>query len=112
MAKQKLSFDEALERINDQSGIRADDVQARALNRRVWVAEWHLPGCLSESFSVTTDKRNAIAIALEMASGEDGPPRGMASDLRRFGRSDRTAPDAWAKGAITTVSRQLLRDCF
>lgn len=112
MAKQKLSFDEALQAINDQTGIRADDVQACAMRRPVWVAEWHFPGCLSDSFRVTTDKRNAIAIALEIASGEAGPPRGMATDLRRFGRSERTAPDAWAKGAITTVSRQLLRDCF
>lgn len=106
----KLNFDEALEAIGDGRRISADEVQARALNRRVWIAEWHLPGCLSESFSVTTDKRNAIAIALEMASGADGPPRGMASDLRKHGRSDRTAPDAWARCAITTVSRGILAD--
>lgn len=36
MAKQKLSFDEALQAINDQTGIRADDVQARA--RRYWAS--------------------------------------------------------------------------
>lgn len=108
----KLNFYDALQRINDQYPVNRDEVQSRALQRHVWVAEWHLPGCLSESFSITTDKRNAIAIALEMASGENGPPRGMASDLRKHGRSDRTAPDAWARGAVTTVSRQLLRDCF
>lgn len=109
---QKFTFDEALEAIGDGRGISADEVQARALARKVWIAEWHIPGCLSESMNVTTDKRNAIAIALEMASGADGPPRGMATDLHKHGRSDRTAPDAWARCAITTVSRCTLRDCF
>jgi hypothetical protein len=34
----------------------------------------------------------------------------MLADLRRFGRSDRTAPDAWARGAITTIERRKLAD--
>lgn len=108
----KLNFDEALERIGDERRISADEVQARALRRVVWIAEWHIPGCLSESFSVCLTKREAIETALSMAEGADGPPSGMATDLRKHGRSDRTAPDAWARGAITTVSRCTLRDCF
>ena len=106
----KLTFDEALQRINDQCSVHADDVQARALRRRIWVAEWHLPGCLSESFSVCTTKSDAIECALSMAEGENGAPRGMRADLQRSGWSDRTAPDAWARGAITTIERRMLRD--
>jgi hypothetical protein len=106
----KLSFSEALERINDERPIRADDVQARALARKVWVAEWHFPGCLSESRTYSATKGDAIAAALDMASGQDGPPRGMRADLERFGRSARTAPNAWARGAITTIERVWLSD--
>jgi hypothetical protein len=102
----KLTFDEALERLNDQRSISRDDVQARALQRFVWIAEWHLPGCLSESFSVCLTKRDAIECALSMAEGHDGPPRGMRADLQRFGRSDRVHADAWARSAITTVERR------
>ena len=106
----KLTFDEALQRINDQMSVHSADVHARALQRRVLIAEWHLPGCLSESFAVCLTKSDAIESALSMAEGADGPPRGMRADLQRFGRSDRTAPDAWARGAITTVERRTLAD--
>ena len=106
----KLTFDEALQRINDQCSVHRNDVQARALRRRVWIAEWHLPGCLSESFSVCLTKSDAIESALSMAEGTEGPPRGMRADLQRYGRSDRTAPDAWARGAITTIERRMLAD--
>lgn len=106
----KLSFYEALQAINDGQSLNYQDVQARALRRMVWVAEWHLPGCLSESFSVCTTKRDAIECALSMAEGELGAPRGMRADLQRYGRSDRTAPDAWAHGAITTIERRTLAD--
>ena len=105
-----LSFDEALQRINDERSISPKDVRANALRRRVWVAEWHLLGCLSESRSVFTTKRDAIECALGMAEGEDGPPRGMRADLERNGRSYRTAPGTWVRGAITTVERHALRD--
>lgn len=106
----KLTFDEALQRINDQCSAHSADVQARALRRHVWIAEWHLPGCLSESFSVCLTKSDAIESALSMAEGAEGAPRGMRADLMRYGRSNRTAPDAWARGAITTIERRMLRD--
>ena len=108
----KLTFDEALERLNDQRTVDANDVQSRALQRFVWVAEWHLPGCLSESFSILTTKRDAINCALSMAAGSDGPPRGMRADLQRFGRSDRTHAEAYAPGAITTIERRRLSSLF
>ena len=106
----KLTFDEALQAINDERFVRSADVQARALQRRIWIAEWHLPGCLSESFSVCLTKSEAIQSALSMAEGADGAPRGMRADLQRSGWSDRVAPDAWARGAITTIERRALAD--
>jgi hypothetical protein len=106
----KLTFDEALQRIDDECSVHRNDVQARALRRGIWVAEWHLPGCLSESFSVCLTKSDAIESALSMAEGAEGAPRGMRADLQRYGRSDRTAPDAWARGAITTIARRALAD--
>ena len=108
----KLTFSEVLERLNDQRTVARDDVQARALQRKVWVAEWHLPGCLSESFSVCLTKRDAIECALSMAEDSEGPPRGMRADLQRFGKSDRTTPGAWAQGAITTIERRALWTLF
>jgi len=108
----KLSFIEALQAINDGQSVHSADVQARALRRMVWVAEWHLPGCLSESFSVCTTKRDAIDCALSMAEGAEGAPRGMRADLERFGRSDRTPPDGWASQAITTIEKRALFTLF
>lgn len=104
----KLDFYEALERINDQRSVDRDEVQSRALKRFVWVAEWHLPGCVSESFSVCLTKSEAIECALSMADS----PRGMRSDLVKHGRSDRVSPDAWARGAITTIERRQLWTLF
>ena len=109
MAK-KLTFDEAFELIIDERSIDASDVQARALSRYIWISEWHLPGCMSESRGYSLTKNDAIENCLSMASGADGPPRGMATDLRTYGRSDRTAPDAWARGAISTITRVTLRN--
>lgn len=106
----KLTFDEALERINDERSIDWRNVQARALSRYLWMSEWHLPGCMSESRGYSLTKEDAIENCLSMASGADGPPRGMLTDLRTNGRSDRTAPDAWARGAISTIERVQLRD--
>lgn len=110
MSKQKLTFDDALQLINEERSINYDDVQARALSQYLWVSEWHFPGCMSESRGYSLTKNDAIENCLSMASGADGPPRGMATDLRRYGRSDRTAPDAWARGAISTIERVQLRD--
>ena len=104
----KLSFSDALQRINDELPVHRNDVQAAALRRRIWIAEWHLPGCISESFSVCLTKSDAIECALSMAEGAEGAPRGMRADLIRYGRSDRVAPDAWARGAITTIERRTL----
>lgn len=106
----KLTFWEALQDLSEGLPVSASEVQARALHRRVWCAEWHLPGCISESWSIHSTKRDAIDAALSMAEGSDGPPRGMKSDLMRKGRSVRTSPDAWAREAITTIELRKLSE--
>lgn len=102
----KLTFDEALEAINSERYITRDDVQARALARVVWVAEWHVPGCMSESRSYSTTKAGAPEDALDMCCHV----RGARSDLIRYGRTDRVSPDAYVSMAITTMERCTLRD--
>ena len=106
----KMSYEMALDAINDGRLIRVADVQSRALKRRVWVAESHIPGCMSESQSYCRTKRDAINTALSMAEGEDGPPRGMRAELEKIGRSERTAPDDYVNCAITTVYALTLSD--
>ena len=106
----KLTFDEALQRIADQFSVNASDVRADALSRIVWIAEWHIPGCMSESMDVCTSKRDAIESALSMASDENGPPRGMLADLKRYGASGRVSAGAYASMATTTIQRCRLRD--
>jgi len=102
----KLTFDEALDAISDERSIDANEVQARALQRTIWVAEWHIPGCLSESFSVCLTRADAIRQALEFC----GHVRGAKSDLQRYGRTDRVSPDAYVRMAITTVEKRTLGD--
>ena len=102
----KLTFDEALESIGDDRSVDSDQVQARALNRRVWIAEWHVPGCTSESQGIYLTRRDAIEGALDMC----GNVRGAATDLRRYGRTDRVSEDAYVGRAITTVQKHQLAD--
>jgi len=104
----KLDFNEALQTIADERRVSSDDIQARALRRYVWVAEWHTPGCLSESFSVVTTKSAALECALEMC----GHVRGARADLLKYGRTDRVCPDAYVSMALTTIERRQLHTLF
>lgn len=79
----KLNFDEALERINDGRRVDPKEVQARALSRKVWLAEWHLPGCLSESWSVCLTKEEAVQAGADFADGTNC--RGIKKALREQG---------------------------
>jgi len=81
----KLTFDEAMERINDGNSINWNDVQAKALRRKVWLAEWHIPGCMSESQCIVLTKQHAIESCAMFAEGENGTPRGMITALRNGG---------------------------
>lgn len=83
----KLTFDEALQRLADEFPVERDEVQARALARKVWIAEWHFAGCLSEARGVYTRKEDAIEGALwYMDTDEEEPiPRGALTALRKHG---------------------------
>ena len=102
----KLTFSEALERVNDGHSINAADVQTRALQRKLWISEWHIPGCISESQGYSLTKRDAIAEALEMC----GHARGARADLIHYGRTDKVSPDAYVSMAITSIERVTLAD--
>lgn len=95
---QKLTFDEALERVNDQRPVSADEVQARALSRKVWIAEWHLPGCISESFGVCLTKRDAIEECLSRAEGAEGPPAWHGNGFAPHGAQQSNGPRCMGTG--------------
>lgn len=105
----KLSFDETLEALGDGRQLDRGEVLAAALRRVVWVAEWHFPGCLSESFDISTTKGGAVASALMFAETGEGYPRGMKSALIRGGRFDGVA---YGAPCITTIYRARLEDLF
>ena len=106
----KLTFSEALERINEERSVDRSEIQSRALSRVLWVAEWHIPGCMSESRIYCTTKRGAIESACDMANtGPDGEsPRGMRAALRKTGRFDSDSP-LYGR-VINTVKRVQLCD--
>lgn len=104
----KLTFEDALEDLSDGCFVKRGNVLASALNRKVWVAEWHLPGCLSESQCYSTTKAEAIYSALVMAEGDNGPPRGMKTALMRYGTFETQSP--LFGRVINTVSRTTLAD--
>lgn len=106
----KLDFESALEMLNDGRMINKSSISQKALNRKVWIAEWHLPGCLSESNNVCTNKKDAIESALFFAESETGYPRGMKSHLQKHGRFDYET-DLYGY-VITTVSQCRFADLF
>lgn len=79
----KLTFDEALERINDEQPIERADVTASALRRKVWQSANGNPGCMYDSSGVNMTKADAIASCVQIA-GED-EKRGMKAALARDG---------------------------
>ena len=104
----KLTFDEAMEKLNDKRYVKASDILASALSRKVWAAEWHIPGCLSESQNYCTSKKDAIESALMYAEGENGYPRGMKTALIKYGRFDHCT-DMYGD-VITTIYKLRLSD--
>lgn len=104
----KCDFSETLEAVNEGRYIERQRVQARALNRKVWISEWHIPGCLSESVSYSLTKSDAIDTACMMAETENGIPRGMKTALRKSGRFD-CQTDLYGT-VINTVYRAKLAD--
>lgn len=109
----KMNFAEALDRINDELSVYTSDVQARALNRKVWLTEWHIPGCLSESRALTLTKRDAIDAAVDF-TGADGSGdiehaiRGIRTALARDGQFQHHTE--MFGNVITTIERVTLAD--
>lgn len=110
MKNPKLNFDEVIEKIGDERSVSRADIRADVLHRKVWIAEWHMPGCLSESFNVCVTKRDAIESALLMAENENGAPRGMKTALRKYGRFD--SESEMYGTCINTIHRQTIADCL
>ncbi len=104
----KINFDEALSRINDDRMVSFHEVRADALRRKVWVAEWHILGCMSESRSYCTTKDDAIDAACSMAESEDGVQHGMRTALRKYGRFD--SQSAMYGTCINTIECVTLAD--
>jgi hypothetical protein len=110
---QKLTFYEALERLCDDRQVDRKAVQARALQRKVWIAEWHIPGCLSESRAILTRKVDAIEAAVEF-TGADGSSAinhycpGIREALRRNGQYQHHTE--LYGNVITTIERLTLGD--
>jgi hypothetical protein len=108
-----FTFAEVLEMLGDERFVSPRQVLPGALKRKVWIAEWHIPGCLSESSAICCTKAEAIEQALSFASDADGcPPRGMRADLLKFGSSSKLAANAYVGMATTTISRATLADCL
>ena len=104
----KITFDEVMDKINDGMSVSWNDVQAKALRRKVWLAEWHIPGCLSDSQSYCLTKEDAIETCCMYAEGEEGIPRGMKTSLRKYGRFD--SESVCFGDCINTIDRLRLGD--
>jgi hypothetical protein len=109
----KLNFAEALERIGDELPLDRDMVQADALKRKVWIAEWHIPGCISELRAIVLTKRDAIDAAVDF-TGADGDDeiehkiRGIRTALKRTG-SFQHHTEMYGN-VVTTIERRTLGD--
>lgn len=102
----KLTFDEALERLNDERPVKASEVEASALKRIVWVSANGSPGCLSDHWSISTSKADAVESCLSIADNGEGPPRGLKSILAMAGDHTLCTID----GYTYTVDKRCLAD--
>lgn len=105
----KLTYEEVMEKLNDERIVKAKDVPANVQCRVVWIAEWHLPGCMSESQSLCTTKAEAINACRAMAANEFGcSPRGMLKAMQKFERFD-SESEVYGT-CINTVSKHTLAE--
>lgn len=109
MKLRKLDFDEAIQLLADGALLARSNLRSDAQRRFVWVAEWHLPGCLSEAQSICTTKVEAIQVACGYAADDCGtPPRGMIAALRKSERFDHVTP--MFGRVVTAIGRHRLGD--
>lgn len=95
----KLTFEEAIERLNDQREVSSSRVLAKALRRKVWLTQNGLPGCMPNSSNICVTKADAIATCVLIAGDE--APRWFKSALNNIG-------SAWSEGESYTIKRVLL----
>ena len=79
----KLNYEEALQALNEDRPVRAEDVQAAALKRKVYFACANFPGCLPGWSGYFRTKADAVESCVEYAG--DDAPRGMVAALRSWG---------------------------
>ena len=100
-----LSFEEVIEKLQEERVVRAEEVPASVRERKIWVAEWHFPGCLSESQAICLSKKEAIDAACSYAEDEFGdPPRGMKTALRKWERGE-----AYGAMCVESTAKRLRR---
>ena len=84
----KLSFDETMQRLGDERTVAADEVQARALSRKIWVSGNGSPGCLYDNgpnyHSTKADAIASCAFTADWCDDGPNPYRGIVSALRRY----------------------------
>ena len=100
MAK-KLDFDVVLQALADERHIKADEVQARVLERKVWLMMYSAPGCLPDHRDISLTKADAIDGAV-LLYGDDAP-RGFKTALQRHGIAP-TDANGYYRVEVTQVS--------
>lgn len=99
----KLTYNETLERINNRLLVSPQNVSSAALRRYVWIAQLSPPGYTPDCMAVCSTKREAIESLLKVADFGDGPPKGMATSLRRHGVH-------WGRGVVWSIEKAKLGD--
>lgn len=96
-----MTYDEVLERLNEERTVNPTQTMKK---RKVWVAEWHLPGCLSEARSYCSTKADAVECALSFL------PEGVKAKtaLTRYGKLHSSSPLYGT--CITTVTKHTIGD--
>lgn len=86
--------DDVLEALANGELVKTDEVSARVLRQRVWICGAGSPGCLYDNGpNYHRTRREALddlincADGYGTANGDDAPPRGFISELRRYGRA-------------------------
>ncbi len=99
----KLTFDEALQAINEERQIDASDVLASALKRYVWRNSNGMAGYMPNTIGYSRTKEDAVQTCVDIAG--DDAPRGFVRELRRTESAD-------AHGETYEIERCQLRDCL
>lgn len=104
-----LTFEEVLERIREERHVDTKRIPESVLRRKVWLAEWHFFGCMSESSGICLTKAEAVDCACSFASDEFGDaPRGMKTDLRKYGSWQGPAYGSSGNVQNTTIQKLTL----